>query len=200
MPAPFVIWGIVIGATELYALLFVTTATVAYVTYETTPPIRWSTPSWDRTWEETPVMPITAPPVAIPITDTKTKPKAIPRREQDIYNVYDLHFIQPSQARYYTFGEGYEVRNKIYKIGDIYKYGLTSMPTTYLRYLVWSRRTGSDKEEYILDLLTRKILSPKEWYLKKRTTYVKANNKEVDLIKRYETKHGELPPANTFYG
>ena len=186
-------------------LLYVVIKYIAEWVSTTAPPM---TPTWDD------AIPVPSPPVAIPqeevepvpipvpipieIPDTKTKPKE-KNRDKNIWNVYDLHFNVPAQGRYYNRGEGYEPRPRMYKVGDIYKYGITSFKTVYLRYLIIQEIFPTDKGEYILNQLKDAILAPHQWYLA-NVTRNKANQKEVQLIDTYVSKHGELPPGNTFRG
>ena len=137
-------------------------------------------------------------PIAIPIaiSTTKVKPKTR-RREKDIYSVYDIHVNIAGFYREYTRGQGY--KKTFLNIGNIYKYGLTSLKSVYLRYSIISELYDLDKERYIFDKLSYFFFLSKEWYLH-NVNYALANAKEVQLIDSYAIRHGKYPPGNTFRG
>lgn len=137
-------------------------------------------------------------PIAIPIaiSTTKVKPKTR-RREKDIYSVYDIHVNIAGFYREYTRGQGY--KKTFLNIGNIYKYGLTSLKSVYLRYSIISELYHLDKERYIFDKLSYFFFLSKEWYLH-NVNYAIANAKEVQLIDSYAIRHGKYPPGNTFRG
>lgn len=135
-------------------------------------------------------------PIAISVADTKVKLKT-KRREKDIYSVYDIHVGIPAGYRVYTRGQGYKYKRL--SMGEIYKYGLTSFKSVYLRYLIISIAFNIDKDKYILRRLAQLKFFPKEWYLQ-NVNYDKAHAKEVQLINSYAIRHGKYPPGNTIKG
>lgn len=160
-------------------------------------------PAVDRPWpipkertipKDEPIPKDVSKPIAISTTKVKSKTR---RREKDIYNVYDVHVNVPGTYREYTRGQGFI--NTYLIMGNIYKYGLTSLESVKLRYLIISDRYNLEKEQYILRNLNSLAFLPKEWYLH-NVNYAKAHDKEVQLIDSYAIKHGKYPPGNTFRG
>lgn len=151
-------------------------------------------------------LPIVAPPGTIPQEETKpitiappittTKPRTR-KRDKDDYNVYDLHVGAPGVFRDYTWGAGH-TQTRL-NMSAIWKYGLTSFKSVYVRYLIISELYPSEKESYILLKLTALQLLPKQWYLQ-NASYTNANVREIELIDTYVSTYGKFPPGNTFRG
>lgn len=160
-------------------------------------------PAVDRPWpipkertipKDEPIPKDVSIPIAISTTKVKSKTK---RKEKDIFSVYDIHVNVPGYYREYTWGKGHI--DTYLNMGNIYKYGLTSFASVYLRYSIIYGKYKLDKELYILTNLGILAFLPKEWYLH-NVNYEKAHDKEVQLIDSYAIKHGKYPPGNTFRG
>jgi len=177
------------------------TAKVVWEYVTTAPPIVLPPPAAEDVLPSPVLPPLTVPiegtkPIDIPTTITKPRTRTR-NRDKDIWKVYDLHVGLPGLFRDYTRGLGFKNISLLSKA--IWKYGITSMPSVYIRYLVISQKFNDDKEIYILDMLSKAKLLPKEWYLY-NVSLATANAEEVRLIDAYVLSKGKFPPGNTFRG